>query len=363
MKKNTTKKTIVFILSLFVFTGISVAEVLDSAFKQEAAKLEQGLDVARQQTEAAEQVKTAQETDLMKNLYPLFEESCAEEYIREQLAQNSNWRIKRIKDNGTFENTNKHSYTIISETGWKTFRCDDTWSFQAYIDLNKNPKDYQVYLALLKARKLLPSVIWNYTNAHSKGHCCSVWGKFTAENMAYYMRKLEGKTCEYDLRYFLINDIIPEDIDEKTYNGSTVVSYYPYAKCDGEYKFIYGGTPYYRVYESKNAKQDDSHIKAGYYDISCNSKDSTIYFIRYRSLFGGNKPIDPLFDKGKDFNTLDPEDIQARVNPKYKSIKTFKIDNYMDESIGVKCKDIPEEVFEVTKKTLFLENLKQSLYY
>ena len=201
MKKNITKKTILFILSLFVFTGISVAEVLDSAFKQEAAKLEQGLDVARQQTEASEQVKTAQETDLMKNLYPLFEKSCAEEYIREQLAQNSNWRIKRIKDNGTYENTNKHSYTIISETGWKTFRCDDTWSFQAYIDLNKNPKDYQVYLALLKARKLLPSVIWNYTDAHSKGRAKGELNELNVETLAYRIRNYLN-VCEYDLRYF-----------------------------------------------------------------------------------------------------------------------------------------------------------------
>lgn len=342
MKKNITKRAIVFILTLFVFTCISLAEALPPTLQQENINLKESLEEAYYQAESAQQVNVEQKENLIKELYPLFMGSCAEGYIKEQLAQNPNWRIKRIKDNGEFEKIARrsiHSYTIISTSGWKTFKCNDTGSFEYYIDLNKNPKDYQIYLALLKARRKLSSAMRNYIQKHSNGHY-DVRGREDFQ--------LAVRNCEYDLRYFAINDAIPEDIKKRTYNNSALVSYYPYTECLEDCELLHEGTYHYRYKDESYTGPWYPYIGLSYPTFQCNTRSVRVCFVRYeRKLFSGKTVPEETFGWPPPpiAKELNPKDIHVCIEPEFKPLKVFKVNDYLDPSIGVKCKQIPEEVF------------------
>ena len=142
------KKTILFTLSIFLIAGMGFAKnvktydnskdpkhygemmiKIDNQYSQkDSEKLKKELEEAKQQ-------KTAK-APMVK--YPQFAGTIAEEYIKTELAKNSNWEIKGVSYNGTQKKfvmepstggyyKDIFSYTFTTTSGKKVLTCEYEW--------------------------------------------------------------------------------------------------------------------------------------------------------------------------------------------------------------------------------------------
>ncbi len=316
------KKVMISFLAVFVVGSFSFAEVSDSSATDEVkAQLTKELNSAYQQQKG----KVSTHKDLK---YPLLQRSCADIYIGEEFKKNPNWKITRIKDNGMVNG--QHSYTIISPSGWKTLRCEDDKYLNAFIELNKNPKDYKTYLAFLKASRDMRHDAIVYTVSLA-GHNPESIEMFTSGCLKVKLNVYPN--CSYTIRHLNVKD----KAKEKTYLA------YPYS--------------YLKEYRNFR-RYSEVFASAAVYMFPEVHKDGKNYVL-FDALFG--RRYDELFFTNIKF---DPEDGYENLHKNveknkkvvpasaFKTLKTFNLNDYIAASSGVKCEEkIPDKIYKYIAMT------------
>ena len=339
------KKFITAIFIIFVITGVSLAETKNiSSFKMSDDNLKEelnNLNAAAQSPVVPLTARpiTSNENYLVKQYYPLLAYSCAWSYIQEQLDKNPNWKIKQVKYNGKNKGNNEHSYTIISSLGWHGFSCHKDKFLDAYIELNKNPQDYQEFSALFSARQQVIKASANY--------------------LAYFAGNIQ------------------------TYN--IVGSYYiPLNQCSLTIKYFDIDDFYNKHPELPNTDYKVKDLQSPDCDCACVARDATekvkyVYMIPGFNLKGSETFLSLWNHTGQllgfyDFKELflsenckilyhDVEDTRGKFmkvsENQFKTLKTFNLNDYIDPSSGVKCNGkIPSKMFDY-----ILMTEKKFLYY